>query len=72
MDKHKNAKRKDDDRSQEPGRPSQPPAETPEPERRFPDANRPDTLRPGPGERNRKGRAREDDDEEGRLAPPVK
>jgi hypothetical protein len=46
MDK-KESKRKGDDQSREPGRPPQ----APEPERRYPDSNRPDTLRPGPGER---------------------
>jgi hypothetical protein len=45
---------------------------SPGPERRFPDANRPDTLRPGPGERDRKGRPRQNDDEKGRPAQPVK
>ncbi len=55
MDKKKDSKRQDDDQSREPGRHSQAPAQAPEPERRYPDSNRPDTLRPGPGERERKG-----------------
>lgn len=71
MDKQMNkkeAKRKDGDRSREPGRHPQ----APEPERRFPDANRPDTLRPGPAERERKGKARRSEDDEAMPAEPVK
>jgi hypothetical protein len=41
------------------------------PERRVTDANRPDTLRPGPGERDREDRAR-GKDEKRRPAGPVK
>jgi hypothetical protein len=58
MANQKEPKRKDDDRAREPGRHPQ----APEPPRRVPGSNRPDTLRPGPDERERKERARHSDE----------
>ena len=47
MDKSKQSKRTDDDQSHVPGRPPQASA----PASRHPESDRPDTLRPGPGQR---------------------
>ena len=47
MDKKREAKQRDDDQSREPGRRPQ----VPEPPSRHPESDRPDTLRPGPGQR---------------------
>ncbi len=54
MEKHKQPKRPADDRPDAPGQPSE------EPERRYPDSNRPDTLRPGPGQREEQERPKDE------------
>ena len=47
MDKKKESKQRDDDQPREPGRHAQ----ASEPGSRHPESDRPDTLRPGPGQR---------------------